>query len=211
MRRCPPCHYSFRVNQLRMSLGPVTLRPLTPDDALVLHSFVDPASWAGMSAPYPETVEALRNQIVAVLDVPGTHAFAVELDGHIVGRTSFYDAMPGLRTDVGQTIYSRDVWGGIVNPSAKRMLFAHAFDVWGMQRVGMRCDNRNTRSHAAIRKLGARYEGTLRSFRRGSDGSLVDVDYFSILREEWPEVRDRLDARIERLAWEREASVLCPA
>lgn len=211
MRTWPPCHYSFRVNHLRMSLGPVALRPLTFDDAPALHALVDPESWAGMTVPYPLTPEAMRTQIIATLDVPGTHAFAVELDGRFVGRTSVYDVVTGFRTDVGQTIYARDVWGGIVNPSAKRMLFAHAFDVWGVERVGLRCDHRNTRSHAAILKLGARYEGTLRSFRRGADGTVVDVDYFSITRAEWPEVRDRLDARIAALASTLLAPVPCGA
>ena len=55
---------------------------------------------------------------------------------------------------------------------------------------------RNARSHAAIARLGATFEGTLRRFRPAADGTIADVDYFSVVREEWPAVRTGLEARL---------------
>lgn len=176
--------------------GDITLRPLTLDDAPRLRAVVDRDSWAGMSAPLPETDAAMADALASLIDGADTLAFAVEQGDRFVGRTTFYDLVPGLRTEIGNTIYAREVWGTSVNPTAKLLLFAHAFDVLGLGRVALRCDHRNTRSHAAISRLGARYEGTLRRFRPAADGTIADVDYFSVLREEWPAVREGLEARL---------------
>ncbi len=138
----------------------------------------------------------MSDVIRPLIEADNAMAFAVEQDGRLVGRTSFYDLVAGLRTEVGNTIYSREVWGTAVNPAAKLLLFGHAFDALGLERVALRCDHRNTRSHAAIARLGATFEGTLRRFRPAADGTIADVDYFSVLREEWPVVRDGLLSRL---------------
>lgn len=178
--------------------GRLTLRPLTPDDAPALRSIVDAQMWAGMSAPLPADDDAMRAHLDELLATPGVTAFGVEWEGEFVGRTTYYDLVPGVRVDIGHTIYARPVWGTEVNPTAKFLLFRQAFDEWGLRRVALRCDHRNARSHHAIARLGARFEGTLRHFRYAADGSLVDVDYFSVTDDEWPEVREGLAARIDR-------------
>ena len=76
------------------------------------------------------------------------------------------------------------------------MALTHPFDVLGVGRVALRCDHRNTRSHRAIARLGATFEGTLRRFRPAADGTVADIDYFSVLADEWPQVRACLLARI---------------
>ena len=83
-----------------------------------------------------------------------------------------------------------------MNPGCKLLLFGHAFEEWALERVALRCDHRNARSHAAIARLGATFEGTLRRFRPAADGTIADVDYFSVVREEWPAVRAGLEARL---------------
>jgi RimJ/RimL family protein N-acetyltransferase len=138
-------------------------------------------------------------QLRSIIENPATLAFAVELRGRFVGRTTLYDLVPGLKTEIGNTIYAREVWGGEVNPAAKLLLFEHAFEVLGLQRVALRCDHRNTRSHRAILRLGATFEGTLRRFRPAADGTIADIDYFSVLREEWPAVRAGLEQRLSPL------------
>lgn len=183
-------------HQIVLSRGPVTLRPLRVDDAPALRALVDEGSWAGMSSPLPADDQQMAEHLAAMVATPTALAFAVELDGGLVGRTSLYDLVSGLRVEVGNTIYARRVWGSTVNPSAKLLLFTHAFDELGMRRVALRCDSRNARSHAAIERLGARFEGTLRSFRPSADGSIADVDYFSVLADEWPSVRAGLERRL---------------
>lgn len=183
-------------HDLVLERGGVRLRPLRVEDAAAFRAIVDEASWAGMSQPLPADDVAMAEHVAAMVENPTLVPFAVELDGRLVGRTTFYDLVPGLKTEVGHTIYARDAWGTALNPTCKLLLLEQAFDVWDLARVSLRCDSRNRRSHDAILRLGATYEGTLRRFRWAADGSIADADYFSIIREEWPSVRDGLEARI---------------
>lgn len=184
-------------HSLTLNHGPVRLRPLTLDDAEALHGLLNPQMWTGMADPFPETPEALNALHRPMLNADSVLAFTVEHDGEVVGRTVYYDLVPGLRVEVGSTFLAPAAWGTVVNPTMKYLMFRHAFDKLGLRRVALRCDSRNSRSHRAIAKLGAQFEGTLRNFRPAADGSLADVDYFSILPEEWPAVREGLLARIE--------------
>lgn len=180
----------------RMSRGDVTLRPLTVSDAAAFRALTDEEGWQGMSIPWPQDDAVMAAHFDTVIDVPGVMSFAVELRGELVGKTSFYDLVPGLRTEIGNTYYSRAVWGTVVNPTCKLLLMEHAFETLGLSRVALRCDHRNRRSHEAIARLGATFEGTLRRFRPAADGTIVDVDYFSVVAEEWPAVRAGLLARL---------------
>ncbi|NNC10494.1 GNAT family N-acetyltransferase [Planctomonas sp. JC2975] len=176
--------------------GDLALRPLSVEDAPRLRAIVDTESWAGMSSPLPASDAEMAAQFESIIADAHNLAFAVELRDRFVGRTTFYDLVPGLKAEIGNTIYARDVWGTTVNPAAKLLLFGHAFDLLGLERVALRCDHRNTRSHGAILRLGASFEGTLRRFRPAADGTIADIDYFSVLREEWPDVRARLEERL---------------
>lgn len=126
---------------------------------------VDDQAWSGMSCPLPESDSAMAAHLEPQLDDPSMLPFAVEQTGRFVGRTSFYDLVPNVRVDIGHTIYARDVWGSHVNPRAKLLLLTSACDQFQVERVGMCCDHRNTRSHRAIAHLGATFEGTLRRVR----------------------------------------------
>ncbi|MGP9694572.1 GNAT family N-acetyltransferase [Brachybacterium sp. AOP25-B2-12] len=182
-------------HEITLTRGDVSLRPLTAQDGPALRALVDEATWAGNAQPLPATDAEMSAHLAGLVTAPGTLAFAVEQAGTLVGRTTLYDLVPGVRVEIGSTIYARRVWGTRVNPACKLLLFGHAFEVFAVQRAALRCDHRNARSHAAIRKLGARFEGTLRRFRPAADGTIADVDYFSVIAEEWPRVREGLLAR----------------
>ena len=77
------------------------------------------------------------------------------------------------------------------------LLLAHCFDDCGFARVKIQTDQLNTRSQAAIARLGAVREGVLRRHMKREDGSFRDTAVYSVLKTEWPEVRTRL---LERLA-----------
>ncbi len=89
----------------------------------------------------------------------------------------------------------RSVQGTAINPATKLLLLERAFD-WGALRVEFRTDSRNERSGAAIAKLGAKEEGILRFHTRMVDGTRGDTVCFSILKDEWPHVKDALKARL---------------
>ncbi|GAB2444026.1 GNAT family N-acetyltransferase [Nocardia tengchongensis] len=117
--------------------------------------------------------------------------------GSIVGVTAYLDVRPydaGL--EIGFTVYTPSVWATAVNPEAKLLLLEYAFDTLRVGRVQLKTDVRNHRSQQAIARLGARYEGTLRRQFRRSDGTVRDSVLFSITAEDWPEVRARLEHRL---------------
>lgn len=177
----------------------VRLEPLAERHAPELSALIDASLWAWMTSPLPEGVEAMAAMIEEAAERPGTVAFAVAGadTGEVRGSTSFYDLAPGQgRVEIGSTYYGRRFWGGRTNPAAKMLLLRHAFEVWNLYRVALRCDARNLRSATAIRRLGASPEGVLRGHRVAADGSRGDTAYFSVIAPEWPEVKRNLTERL---------------
>jgi N-acetyltransferase len=84
------------------------------------------------------------------------------------------------------------------NTESKLLLLKLAFEKWGVFRVCFHADMRNNRSRAAIERIGGRFEGTLRSHRMAVDGIPRDSARYSILLSEWPDVRLRLENRLDR-------------
>ena len=118
-------------------------------------------------------------------------------DGVIVGTTRYLNiAARDRRVEIGSTWYAPPVWGGHVNPACKRALLGHGFETLGLNRIELKTDLRNLRSQAAIAKLGATREGVFRRHMVLPDGHVRDTVYFSIIREEWPGVKARLDERL---------------
>ncbi|HYM70680.1 MAG TPA: GNAT family protein [bacterium] len=120
-------------------------------------------------------------------------------DGRVVGSTRFLDITPAHRAlEIGWTWLSPDVWRTPVNTECKLLLLRHAFETLSMIRVQLKTDGRNERSQRAIERLGAVREGVLRHHRIMPDGYLRDSVYYSILAEEWPAVRARLEEALRR-------------
>ena len=117
--------------------------------------------------------------------------------GRLVGTTSLGDTdVVNERTHIGWTAYSPDMWSTAVNPECKLLLLTHAFEDCGLGRVKIQTDLLNTRSQAAIAKLGAVREGVLRRHMRRADGTFRDTVVFSVTIDDWPSVRAGLEARV---------------
>lgn len=117
--------------------------------------------------------------------------------GSVVGTTSIGDAFPAhQRLHLGWTMYHPRVWGTVVNPETKFLLLRHCFEELGYGRVKIQTDALNSRSQAAIARLGATREGVLRRHSRREDGSFRDTVVFSITRDDWPRVSDGLRQRL---------------
>lgn len=173
---------------------------------------VDPEAWSLFSrAAYGEHFESWWNFSRAKAQAGEFQNFAVRLkaDGAVIGTTSYLGVRPADRcVEIGATFYRPEARGGIVNPEAKRLLLAHAF-ADGPQpglfeqpahRVEIVTDARNLRSQAAIKKLGAHYEGVLRQNKVTWTGHVRDTVVFSIIHAEWPMIRDKLESRLSALA-----------
>ncbi|MCR4366744.1 MULTISPECIES: GNAT family N-acetyltransferase [Bacillus amyloliquefaciens group] len=193
---------------LRGSL--VQLEPMTIDHTQAL---CDAASENRTTYAYthvPDGIEETKRYIERALsDYEKRLAlpFAVrslETD-RIVGSTRFMDAEVFTRPadaapevcEIGSTWYASAVQRTGVNTECKLLMLTHAFDVWQAVRVTLKTDVRNQRSRTAILRIGAQFEGIRRAHIPAVEGGLRDTAYYSILREEWPYIRQNLSGRLK--------------
>jgi len=116
--------------------------------------------------------------------------------GHAIGSTRLLDLRPADRqVEIGSTFLARDYWRTPANTESKLLFLSYCFEKLGCVRVALKTDGRNVRSQEAIARLGAVREGLLRK-HMNVRGYQRDTVYFSILAEEWPAVRGRLQARL---------------
>ena len=117
----------------------------------------------------------------------------------IVGTTRYHDIVAAIdRVEIGYTWYAARCQRTNVNTTCKLLLLEHAFDVLGCAVVGLRTDNFNFRSQRAIEGLGAKKDGVLRHHQARRDGTARDSVMYSILKEEWRDVRKHLELRLAR-------------
>jgi len=126
------------------------------------------------------------------------HAVILKEGDRPIGTTSFLDLNPTHNSiEIGSTFYSKEFWRSFVNTEAKFLMLSEAFEVRGVERVTLKTDFLNQRSRNAIERIGAKFEGILRHHMRRPDGSWRDSAYFSILREEWPDVKQSLLGKLQ--------------
>lgn len=185
------------------SLGPrpligsiVCLEPLSPAHHGELQAAAaDPALWRYMPVDFAGLWDATLKEMAQGSRI----GFAVRrlADGAIVGSTSYLADVPRHgRVEIGATWYIAAAQGGTVNAEAKFLLLANAFEEAGYHRVELKTDATNLRSRAAILKLGAKEEGTLRAHMWMPRGYWRDTVYYSILASEWADVKARLQMRL---------------
>jgi RimJ/RimL family protein N-acetyltransferase len=119
--------------------------------------------------------------------------------GKVIGATRYHDIVPAIdRVEIGYTWYSRRCQKTHVNTACKLLLLAHAFETVGCQVVGLRTDNFNFASQAAIEALGAKKDGVIRHHAPRRDGTVRDTVIYSILAAEWRDVKRHLELRLAR-------------
>jgi len=119
--------------------------------------------------------------------------------GAVAGSTRFHDIVPRIdRVEIGYTWYAAKWHRSHVNTACKLLLLAHAFETLGCRVVGFRTDNFNFASQKAIEALGARKDGVIRHHQVRRDGSVRDTAMYSILANEWPDVKTHLVTRLAR-------------
>jgi RimJ/RimL family protein N-acetyltransferase len=197
----------------------VRLEPLATAhiDGLVAASAEDPALYrwtaapVGLGATRAYVAEALAGQAEGHM-LP--FAIVQLADDRVVGSTrfariEFWDWPPTSAfhgrsspdvCEIGYTWLARSATRSAVNTDAKRLLLTHAFETWRVHRVCFKTDVRNTRSQAAIERLGACRDGVIRAERAAVDGTVRDSVLYSITAAEWPEVKQRLDGLAARSA-----------
>jgi RimJ/RimL family protein N-acetyltransferase len=179
----------------------VLLRPVRPDDRASLKAIaMAPEIWryfvtrietdADFDAFFDASIadqEARRRVVYHITD---------KRTGGAAGSMSFCNmAEPDGRLEIGWSWLGRDFQGTGVNRWAKFLMLRHAFEQMAAERVEFKTDRLNTQARHGLGNIGAREEGTLRSFNPMPDGRRRDAVYYSVLLAEWPHVREQLLAR----------------
>lgn len=180
----------------------VRLEPLTRKHLPALEGLAfDSRIWRYMLTRV-ETKKDLEDWVEAALKVAATGTqlpwvTVLRRNRSVVGSTRFIDLDLHHRTvEIGHTWIAPALHAAGVNPEAKLLQLEYAFDTLGLNRVAFKTHHENLQSQAAIKKLGAVYEGTFRNHCVMPDGSLRHSVWFSITKEEWPDVRANLQARL---------------
>ena len=148
--------------------------------------------WRGASVWDAYLADALRPEFVAWATVDAA-------TGRAVGSTRFGDIAPEHgRVEIGWTWIAPSHQRTAVNTEAKLLQLGYAFEELGATRVALKTDARNERSQRSIERIGGVREGVLRRHLRLPDGFIRDTVYYSILTDEWPVVKARLEARLDR-------------
>lgn len=121
----------------------------------------------------------------------------VRESGEVVGMTRYMNiAAADRRVEIGFTWIAPAWQRTRINSEAKYLMLRHAFETWGCMRVEFKTNVLNTKSRTAILRLGAVEEGTFRKHMLNEDGTVRDSVYFSIIDDEWPAVKARMEAAL---------------
>jgi len=182
----------------------VRLEPLRPEHAdlfwqIAKDNLEDIFRWIPYSMQTIEDFHRLVHKAMAEQERGESVVFAtVERSSErVIGSTRFMniDRM-NRRAEIGSTWIAPAWQRTSVNTEAKFLMLRHAFEVWQCIRVELKTDALNQRSRNAILRIGAREEGTLRKHLVTWNGRVRDTVYFSILANEWEEVKSQLEGRI---------------
>ena len=194
----------------------VRLEPLDLQhiDGLVAASAGDPSLYQWSPVPQTRTdATSYVNTAIAWREAGTAVPFAIVRvdDGVVIGSTRFFNierwdwpvghAEHGRRVmegcEIGYTWLSPSAVRTAANTESKLLMMTHAFETWKVLRVCLHTDVRNTRSRAAIERIGGKLEGILRAHRMAADFIPRDSARYSIIAAEWPEVKRRLTERLD--------------
>jgi len=183
----------------------VRLEPMSREhEAGLWEASRDERAWTWLSVAQPRTQDELRAYVDAALEnaAAGTELPLVTIrraDDRVVGSTRYLALRPEHRSvEIGWTWLTPDAWLTGINIEAKLLMLEHAFETFGCLRVELKTDARNERSRGAMTALPAQFEGVHRKHMLVRGGERRDSAWYSVLDDEWPEVRANLLRRLQR-------------
>jgi RimJ/RimL family protein N-acetyltransferase len=193
---------NFSIADVTLAGPRARLVPLTPAWLRALaEAAADPAifRWHVALMNGPDAIRAWVEKALAERAADRALPF-VTLDastGRVIGSTRFFNIdAANLKAEIGYTWLVASAQRTGINREAKYLMLRHAFETWRLRRVEFKAHARNEQSRAALLRLGAVEEGTLRKHMVMPDGSARDSVYFSIVDDEWPAVKARLEAQL---------------
>ncbi|VWC40080.1 GNAT family N-acetyltransferase [Burkholderia lata] len=180
----------------------VELRPLDRSDRqALLDAAADGQLWnlKVTVVPGPDTIDAYIDTALQGRSAGTVMPFTIvdRASGRVIGSTRFWKIdRKNRKLEIGHTWLSESAQRTRANTEAKWLLLGYAFDELQCVRVQFTTDELNEKSRAAILRLGAKQEGIVRHERIMPDGRKRNSVRFSIIDDEWPEVRARLLAKL---------------
>jgi len=180
----------------------IELRPLAVTDAAALVAAAsDGELW---NSPYTVVPSAatVDDYIREALEgcAQGTvlpFVTVLRASGEVIGATRFWKIDRRHRKlEIGSTWLAARWQKTFVNTEAKYLMLRAAFEDLACVRVQLTTDENNAASRAAIARLGAVEEGIIRHERIMPNGRKRNSVRFSIIDDEWPAVKMRLEARL---------------
>lgn len=180
----------------------IVLRPLQYSDAEALvRAAADGELWnlTVTVVPSATTVDSYLKKALDGRDAGSMLPFAITLkdSGEVIGSTRFWKIDPlNRKLEIGSSWISASWQKSFVNTEAKYLMLRHAFEVLNCVRVQFTTDENNQKSRNAILRLGAQQEGIVRHERIMPDGRKRNSVRFSIIDDEWPQVRLHLEQKL---------------
>jgi RimJ/RimL family protein N-acetyltransferase len=182
----------------------VRLEPMTMDHHAPLTDIgLDPEIWR-LTVVMVRNAEDMRSYMESALALQraGTSLPFVTIErssGRVVGSTRFGNYDPAnRRIEIGWTWLAKTWQRTVVNTEAKYLMLTHAFERLHCVRVELKTDVLNAPSRLAMQRIGAKEEGVLRKHTLMWTGRYRDSIYYSILDEEWPQVKEQLEKMVAR-------------
>ncbi|MBA4494626.1 GNAT family N-acetyltransferase [Paenactinomyces guangxiensis] len=190
----------MQITPVELKGNRVRLIPLEPYHTEALFRAGNhPEIWTYMTSPMnnPEDMEKIITHALAQKEKGLELPFVVidQESDEVIGSTRFLNVSRQNRSlEIGSTWYTPRVWRSPVNTECKYLLLRHSFEKLHALRVQIKTDSRNLRAQKAIERLGAVKEGTLRNERILYNGYIRDAVYYSIIDEEWPAIKRKLES-----------------
>lgn len=181
----------------------VLLRPLAKVDVQgILEAVNFPEIWLHMSTAMEniEDVNGFVDNALAIKEKKTEFPFVIvdKESGQIIGSTRFMDIDDKhKRLEIGTTWLIPAYWRTAINTNCKYLLLQYCFEILNFQRVQIKTDHENYRSQKAIERIGAIKEGVLRNHMIRKDGTIRHTVMYSITKEDWPEVKMKLQQLLD--------------
>jgi N-acetyltransferase len=189
----------------------VRLEPLSLDHLLELAAIAfEPSIWRWTSRRIttPEDLQTFFNIGLAEIDAGTAVVWATrsKSSGKLAGSTRLYEISQENRTmELGGTWLHPAFQRTGINVEAKYLQLTHAFEHMNALRVSLKTHHENLKSQTAIAALGALFEGVARNHMIMPDGTIRHSHWYSVVREEWPQVKANLEARLARFPTKKDA------
>lgn len=176
----------------------VLLRPITADDRVAQRAIaLDETIWRYFVTLIRDEADFDNFFDTALADQAAGRRVVFHIidlaTGQAAGSMSYGNLAPNdLRLEIGWSWLGTAFQGKGINRWAKFLMLQHAFEDLAAERVEFKTDVLNLQARQALRKIGATEEGVLRSYNPMPGGRRRDAIYYSVLRGEWPAVKEQL-------------------